>query len=105
LATFSRNLFQDPRTRPFAELQALAFWMRPAEIERMRLAHAALSAPGRMLAPAGLVFHIPPGNVDTILLLVAVVGAGRNSNIIRLSPAPRCLVASRGILANSGPKA
>jgi hypothetical protein len=87
LTQFSRTLFQDPRARQYTELQALAFWMRPAEIEKLRQAHAALSAPGRILAPSGLVFHIPPGNVDTIFVyswLLSVLAG--NSNIIRLSP-------------------
>jgi hypothetical protein len=87
LGRFSRRLFQDPRARQFAELQALAFWMRPAEMERLRRAYVELAAPGRLLAPRGLVFHIPPGNVDTIFvyswLLAVLMG---NANIIRLSP-------------------
>jgi hypothetical protein len=84
---FSRALFNDVEAKGYPELQALAFWMRKAELVRMREEFAALAPPETLRVPRGLVFHIPPANVDTIFIyswLVAVLTG--NTNIIRLSP-------------------
>jgi hypothetical protein len=84
---FSRALFQDAEARRYPELQALAYWLRKAELVRMREEFAGLATPHTLRAPRGLVFHVPPANVDTIFIyswLVAVVTGNRN--IIRLSP-------------------
>lgn len=83
---FSRTLFKDPEARQHPEFQALAFWMRRAELTRLAESYAALATPSTVLVPRGLVFHLPPSNVDTIFvyswLLSVLVG---NRNIIRLS--------------------
>jgi hypothetical protein len=69
-----------------AELQALAYWIRPAEIRRLATDFAALERDGCLLVPRGTVFHVPPSNVDTIFvyswLLAALTG---NRNVVRLS--------------------
>jgi acyl-CoA reductase LuxC len=86
-ADFSRALFKDAEATRYAELQALAFWMRKAELARMRDEFASLTTADTVRAPRGLVFHVPPANVDTIFMyswLVAVLTGNRN--IIRLSP-------------------
>lgn len=82
----STALFRDLEARKHPELQALAFWMRKAELERMRTEFAALETERVLLAPRGLVFHVPPSNVDTIFLYSWVLSmlAG-NANVIRLS--------------------
>ncbi len=83
-AEFSRTLAK--RARGFSELQALAFWMRRAELMRMREDFRGLATERTVLMPRGLVVHIPPANVDTIFiyswLLSLLCG---NSNIVRLS--------------------
>ena len=86
---FSRAIFQSREASRYPELTALAYWMRPAELERLRAEfHAAVPA-DTVVMPRGTVFHIPPGNVDTIfvysLVLAALMG---NTNIIRLSDRP-----------------
>ena len=85
-ATFSTLLFKDPEARRYPELQALAFWMRPAELARLRERFAGLADASTVLKPRGLVFHVPPANVDTIFVyswLLSVLAG--NHNLIRLS--------------------
>jgi hypothetical protein len=85
-ASFSRAIFKDHEALQFPELQALAFWMRRAELIRLREAFGALERPDALLAPRGVAFHIPPANVDTIFIyswLLSVLAGNRN--IIRLS--------------------
>lgn len=82
----SQRLLRDPEARRFPELQALGFWMRRAELERLKKEFAALARPGTRLAPRGLVFHVPPANVDTMFvyswLFSLLTG---NASVIRLS--------------------
>ena len=83
----SRKIFADAEAKRFPELQSLAFWMRKSEVLRMKTEFESIDRPPVRLAPRGLVFHIPPTNVDTIsiysLLLALLTG---NRNIVRLSP-------------------
>jgi hypothetical protein len=86
-ADFSRRLFRDEQSLRFPELQALAFWMRKAELVRLGQDFERLKTAGTVLVPRGLVFHVPPANVDTIFVyswLVSVLTGNRN--VIRLSP-------------------
>ncbi len=82
----SRALFRDPQARAFPELQALAFWMRKGELLKLKREFEALQSDGTLLVPRGLVFHVPPSNVDTIFVyswLMSVLSG--NTNVIRLS--------------------
>ncbi|HET9727872.1 MAG TPA: acyl-CoA reductase [Acidimicrobiia bacterium] len=88
-ADLSRALRREPRVRELPALGALAFWIRPASLERLRKEWSHLDSDERVVrVPRGAVFHIPPTNVDTLFvyswLLSALVG---NANIVRLSPA------------------
>ncbi len=86
-AQFSRAIFKDAAALKFPELQALAFWMRKAELLRLRESFLASQRPEALLAPQGVAFHIPPANVDTIFVyswLLSVLAG--NKNVIRLSP-------------------
>ena len=85
-AALSRRLATDSEARTFPALQALAFWMRRAELVRLRDAFHQLEDAGRVLVPRGVVFHVPPANVDTLFVyswLLAVLAGNRN--IVRLS--------------------
>jgi len=86
-AEFSRALFRDLEAKRFPELQALAFWMRKTELERLRQEFDRLKTSCTVPVPRGLVFHLPPANVDTIFmyswLMSVMVG---NRNLIRISP-------------------
>jgi hypothetical protein len=76
----------DPEARAFPELQALGFWMRKAAVMQMKREFEALQSRDCVLVPRGLVFHIPPGNVDTIFLYSwALSFLTGNGNVIRLS--------------------
>jgi hypothetical protein len=83
VAAFSAQLRRTTRGRP--ELQALAYWMRGAELHRLAADFARLSDERVVLVPRGTVFHVPPANVDTIFVyswvLSVLVG---NRNIVRL---------------------
>ncbi len=83
----SRRIFADPEAKTYPELQSLAFWMRKSEVLRMRAEFQSADRAPLRLTPRGLVFHVPPTNVDTIsiysLLLALLTG---NRNIVRLSP-------------------
>ncbi len=82
----SRALFRDEAARRYPELQALAFWMRRSELLRLKDEFLEMGTGATTLVPRGLVFHLPPSNVDTIFMYswIAAVLVG-NSNIIRLS--------------------
>lgn len=83
-AAFAQRLSR--RARGFPELQALAFWMRRAELARLKADFEALANDRTVLMPRGLVFHVPPANVDTIFIyswLMSVLAGNRN--VIRLS--------------------
>jgi hypothetical protein len=84
---FSRSLFKDPEAQRFPELQALAFWLRKSEIVRLQREFERLATPDTIMAPRGVVFHVPPANVDTIFLYSWALSAlSGNRNIIRISP-------------------
>lgn len=86
-ADFSRRLFHDEQAARYPELHALAFWMRKAELVRLSEEFARMQTPGVVMVPLGLVFHIPPANVDTIFVyswLVSILTGNRN--VVRLSP-------------------
>jgi hypothetical protein len=81
----SKRLMAHPAARQFPDVVALAYWMRPAELRRLSEQFTARLDPKVVPVPRGLVFHIPPSNVDTIFvyswLLALLVG---NRNIVRL---------------------
>ena len=88
VADLARNLRRDPDCRRNPAIAALAFWIRPANLERLRQTYAAKTeTDGVVLAPRGVVFHMPPTNVDTLFvyswLMAALAG---NANVVRISP-------------------
>ena len=85
-AEFSSALQRDPEALRFPELKVLAFHMRRAAVVELQRNFEKLNSDDCILVPRGIVFHIPPANVDTIFLyswlLSALTG---NRNVIRLS--------------------
>ena len=81
----SLALIRSPIVRSHAELTALAFWMRKANLEKLKKQMQSRTD-NAILVPRGTVFHIAPSNVDSIFiyswLLSLLVG---NRNIVRLS--------------------
>ncbi|MER7501058.1 acyl-CoA reductase [Nonomuraea pusilla] len=82
LTAFGRRLLRPALARRHPELGSLGFFLRPSELvrtlESMRGEHVRV--------PRGLVFHVPPANVDTVFVyswaLSALMG---NRNVVRLS--------------------
>lgn len=82
-ADYSRHLLSLPRHSAYTDLTPLGFWLRPANLQRMRGGIAA--GAGAVRSGRGLVFHLAPGNVDTLFLYSLFMGllAG-NCNVVRL---------------------
>lgn len=84
-ARLSVLLLGDARARGFPDLQALGFWLRPAQLQRM-LQDLLPTPLQTVVVPAGTVLALPPGNVDAlfgyILALALLCG---NTLIMRLS--------------------
>jgi hypothetical protein len=82
----STALFRDAEARRHPALQALAFWMRKAELHRLKRDFETLATPNTLLVPRGLVFHLPPSNVDTIFIYSWILSAlAGNANVLRMS--------------------
>ncbi|MBF0308629.1 MAG: acyl-CoA reductase [Magnetococcales bacterium] len=81
----SASILKDWRFRPHPELMALAFWMRRPRLLALQREMITDETRGVRLA-RGVVFHIAPGNVDTLFVyswfLSLLMG---NINIVRLS--------------------
>lgn len=81
LQQLSSELLQSPENKPLAELVALGFWLRPANINAMLQRR-----PTGVVKPLGLVVHFTPANVDTMFIYswVCAVLMG-NKNIVRVA--------------------
>jgi Acyl-CoA reductase (LuxC) len=107
LAAFARRLLTPGGVRRFPELASLGFFLRRAEINRA-LDTLRSDASG-VRFPRGLVFHVPPANVDTIFVYSWALSAlAGNRNVVRISPraagaAARALEALNEALADSHP--
>lgn len=81
----SDRLVRTPALKGSPELVALGFWMRAANLARLR-SQFEKSAAQTLFQPRGTVFHIAPANVDSIFIyswfLSMICG---NKNIVRLS--------------------
>ncbi|NUR82768.1 MAG: gamma-glutamyl phosphate reductase [Nonomuraea sp.] len=83
LAAFGKRLLRPALARRHPELGSLGFFLRRSELARtvegLTTSHVRV--------PRGLVFHLPPANVDTVFVyswaLSALMG---NRNVVRLSP-------------------
>jgi Acyl-CoA reductase (LuxC) len=82
----SKALTTGRELREYPEIIALGYWARRASVLAYQRELSALASAQVLLVPRGLVFHVPPANVDTIFmyswLLSLLVG---NANLIRLS--------------------
>ncbi len=79
----SESIFADPHSRQFADLAALAFWLRKANIQRMITSYR---QDDYIYKPIGLVFHSAPANVDSLFIYSGILSLLMgNKNIIRLS--------------------
>ncbi len=96
LAALSRALLTRPDTRRRGDLVALGYWLRPANLDRLRRNHA--PGPGRLRAARGLVLHLPPANVPTLAVYGwALALLGGNATVVRVSE--RALAAEPALFA------
>jgi hypothetical protein len=81
---FARKLLAPATARRFPELASLGFFLRKGEIAK---ALSTLDTTGGALRfPRGLVFHVPPANVDTIFVYSWALSAlAGNHNVVRVS--------------------
>lgn len=84
LVAFARRLLAPGVARRFPELASLGFFLRRGELEKTV---AAADPPlGQLRFPRGVVFHVPPANVDTIFVYSWALSAlAGNPNIVRIS--------------------
>jgi hypothetical protein len=84
LVAFARRLLRPAVARRYPELASLGFFLRRGEIDKA-LARVA-DEPGQLRFPRGLIFHVPPANVDTIFVYSWALSAlAGNANVVRLS--------------------
>ncbi|SFW51081.1 acyl-CoA reductase [Amycolatopsis australiensis] len=81
---FARKLLAPATARRYPELASLGFFLRKGEIAK---ALSTLDTSGTALRfPRGLVFHVPPANVDTIFVYSWALSAlAGNHNVVRVS--------------------
>ncbi|RZQ62053.1 acyl-CoA reductase [Amycolatopsis suaedae] len=85
LTKFSRKLLAPATARRYPELASLGFFLRKAEIHKA-LAGLADGDASTLRFPRGLVFHVPPANVDTIFVYSWALSAlAGNPNVVRVS--------------------
>ncbi|GAA1761504.1 acyl-CoA reductase [Luedemannella helvata] len=84
LTSFARRLLAPAVARRYPELASLGFFLRRGELTR---ALAGVASTGDVLVfPRGLVFHVPPANVDTIFVYSWALSAlAGNPNVVRVS--------------------
>lgn len=84
LDSLSRKLFQNAREMP--ALAPLAFFIRRSHSRSLKESLANRIPIGTVSTPQGVVFHIPPTNVDTLFLYTLSLSLlSGNSNIVRIS--------------------
>jgi hypothetical protein len=84
LTKFARKLLAPATARRYPELASLGFFLRKGEIAK---ALSKLATGGDVFRfPRGLVFHVPPANVDTIFVYSWALSAlAGNHNVVRVS--------------------
>lgn len=83
----SKRILADKVFGRVPALAALAFWLRPSNLNRIAKENHHLTANSNVfLSPIGIVFHVCPANVDTMfiysLMISLLMG---NKNILRVS--------------------
>ncbi|NUT36365.1 MAG: gamma-glutamyl phosphate reductase [Hamadaea sp.] len=85
LTGLARRLLSPTVARRHPELGSLGFFLRKTEIVKT-LEHLHGNAGDALAFPRGLVFHVPPANVDTIFVYSWALSAlAGNPNVIRIS--------------------
>jgi hypothetical protein len=83
LGVLSRRLLAPALVRRHPEVGSLGYFLRRSELRRAR---SDLDEADALRFPRGLVFHVPPANVDTIFVYSWALSAlAGNANVVRLS--------------------
>ena len=100
LNQFSKKLLKADIIREYPELTVLGFWLRKGNIEKIRSNFQSENR-NNIFIPRGLVFQIPPSNVNSILIYTWTLSllAG-NKNIIRISNSETLLSKMLQIICN-----
>lgn len=87
VAALADGLLKAPSVRKDPASVAAAFWLRKANLVRLRQASLdRRAADGLIRVPVGRVFHVAPANVDTLFLYSwAIAFLCGNTNVVRLS--------------------
>lgn len=91
----SREILRHPALRADGPSVQLAYWLRPANLQRIARQYA---APHRerenvVAVPRGLVFHVAPANVDTMFVYSwALAYLCGNPNVVRLTSNPSPII-------------
>jgi hypothetical protein len=96
LAQLSRMILRDNQLRSDAASVALGYWLRAANIERLAEAFERRRDLERdvVFVPVGRVFHVAPGNVDTMFVYSwALSYLCGNLNVVRVSGNPSEILA------------
>jgi hypothetical protein len=96
LAQLSRAILQDAGLRADAASVALGYWLRRANVDRLaqKFDQWRDAAPDTVFVPVGRVFHVAPGNVDTVFVYSwALSYLCGNQNVVRVSGQPSDVLA------------
>jgi hypothetical protein len=95
LAQISRAVLQDAGLRADAASVALGYWLRRANVDRLayEFERRREAAPDTVFVPTGRVFHVAPGNVDTVFVYSwALSYLCGNQNVVRVSGQPSAVL-------------
>lgn len=83
LDALSKDLLSLKETRSYPELIALGYWLRPANLEKIKDRNISQHI---IYRPVGSVLHIAPGNVETLFFYSSVLSLLMgNRNVVRVS--------------------
>ncbi|NNL86913.1 MAG: hypothetical protein HKP27_14720 [Myxococcales bacterium] len=88
LALLSRRILRDDFLRQDPASVALGYWLRSANVKRLCATFEARAAgeSDTVFVPVGRVFHVAPGNVDTVFVYSwALAFLCGNQNVVRVS--------------------
>ncbi|HET9985579.1 MAG TPA: acyl-CoA reductase [Longimicrobiales bacterium] len=91
LVRLSRAVLRDAGLRADAASVALGYWLRRANVDRLAqgFERRREAAPDTVFVPVGRVFHVAPGNVDTVFVYSwALSYLCGNQNVVRVSAQP-----------------
>jgi len=85
VAGVAETLLGPRRSTASGPIAHFAFWTRRAALAKLAAGFAARVPPNALARPRGLVFHLPPQNVETVFLYSwALAYLAGNANLVRL---------------------